>query len=298
MWVDKTGAETAIEIDRAFYFSPRFSPDGLQVATIRAGRHGLGDLWVMNVDGSQASPVADEGADYNPVWTPDGRTLTYTSNGAIYEKSVYLDESPKLLLGRDAPVFGGEGPESNRYLFPQSWSPDGEHLAFMEITWRVWRLWILSRDGSAEPLVDSAFNSGSARFSPRGDSIAYVTDESGRREVYVRSFPGSERGLPISRGGGEQPIWSPTGREVFYRRGDQMLAVEVATEPRLEVAEAVTLWQAPYFFQRGLWANYDVARDGRFLMMKMPSASASDRERMHVFLGWVADVAPRLDAAE
>ena len=211
---------------------------------VRLSEFRLGEVWVMNADGSQAVPVANDGADYNPAWSPDGRTLTYTSNGNIYELAVDQDEPSTPLLSRD------------NYQLPRSWSSAGEFLAFMELTVSGSTIWIMPRDGDPMPLLDSSFNAGSPRFAREGDWIAYVTEESGQQEVYVRKYPGLGRGERVSRGGGREPVWSRDGTELYYRNGDQMMAVPISTEPDLQIGEPSVLWERRYFTQELLAANY------------------------------------------
>jgi serine/threonine-protein kinase len=286
LWIDRRGKETVIDADRAFYIGPRISPDGRRIAVIRLGELGVGEIWVMNNDGDQAFPVAADGADYNPVWTQDGTTLTYTSNGDMFEKRVDRDDARVQHLRRE------------NYQFPRSWSPDGRFLAFIEASLNGLRIWVMPRDGKPEPLLDSSFNSGSPRFAPQGNWIAYVSDESGQEEVYVRRYPGSERGKRISSGGAREPVWSVDGRELFYRRGIQMMAVQITTEPELEVGEPVKLWEAPYFSQDRLWTNYDVAPDGRFLMLGVPETFNTEPARIHVFLDWLTEIEERMEARD
>jgi dipeptidyl aminopeptidase/acylaminoacyl peptidase len=242
----------------------------------------------MDVNGGQDFPAADDGADYNSVWTQGGTTLTYTSNGDLFERRVDREASRVQLLRRE------------NYQVPHSWSPDGRFLAFMELSPAGARIWVMPRDGEPEPLLDSSFNSGTPQFAPRGDWIAYVSDESGQEEVYVRRYPGSERGNRISRGGGREPVWSVDGRELFYRRGNKMMAVPITMEPELEVGDPVELWEAPYFSMAGLWTNYDVASDGRFLMLGVPDASDTETEptKIHVFLDWLTAFEARTQASD
>jgi len=288
VWVDRRGEETAIDADRAFYLAPRISPDGRRIAVIQLGELGVGEIWVMDVDGGQAFPVAGDGADYNAVWTRDGTKLTYTSNGDMFEKRVDRDDARVQLLSRE------------NYQVPRSWSPDGRFLAFMELSPAGARIWVMPRDGEPEPLLDSSFNSGTPRFAPRGDWIAYVSDQSGQEEVYVRHYPGSERGKRISRGGGREPVWSVDGRELFYRRGNKMMAVQITTEPELEAGDPVELWEAPYFSQELPFTNYGVASDGRFLMLRVPHMSDTETEptKIHVFLDWLTAIEARMQASD
>ena len=284
VWVDRRGEETNIDADRSFYLGPRISPDGRRIAVNRLGRLGFGEVWVMNIDGSQAFPLADEGADYNVVWTPDGTTITYTSNGDLFEKRVDREDARVPLLSRPG------------YLLPRSWDSDGELLVFRELSPGGSRVWVMPRDGEPEPLLDASFNSGAPRFAPHGDWIVYVSDESGQNEVYIRRFPGAERGKRVSVRGGREPVWSADGTELYYRDGNRMMAIAITTEPELRLGNPVELWEAPHFSQEfGAW-NYDVAADGRFLMLKVPDTSNDETTRIHVFLNWLADVEKRMQA--
>ena len=284
VWVDRRGEETFIDADRAEYIGPRISPDGRRIAINRLGELGFGEVWVMDVDGSQAFPVANDGADYNPVWTQDGTTLTYTSNGNLFEKVVDRDDPRVPFLTRD------------NYQFSRSWSPDGRFLAIMEFSVTGSRIWMMPRGGEPEPLLDSSFNSGSPIFAPVGDLVAYVSDESGQDEVYVRSYPGLERGRQVSKGGGWGPVWSVDGQELFYRHGTRMMSVAIRTEPELNAGEPAELWDAPYFDQGLLGGNSDVASDGRFLMLKMPETSDAEPTTIHVFLDWLSQIEERMQA--
>ncbi len=234
---------------------------------------------VMNVDGSQAFPVANDGVDYNPVWSPDGTKLAYTSNGNMFERFVDQDDPRLEILGRE------------NYQSPNSWSPDGQFLAFMELSPTGWTIWIMPRDGDPELLLDSSFNSGGPRFAPQGGWMAYVSDESGQQEVYVRPYPGSDRGTLVSRGGGREPVWSLDGRELYYRNGDRMMAVEITTEPNLEIGEIVELWEAPYFSQHLFGVTeYDMAPDGRFLMLGLHGGDDAPPSNITVVLDWFSEI--------
>ncbi|MEE8326820.1 MAG: protein kinase, partial [candidate division NC10 bacterium] len=286
VWVDSSGRETIIDADPAFYIGPVISPDErVRVAVIKINDLGIGEVWVMNADGSQAFPVSADGADYNPAWTPDGNTLTFTSNGDMFERLVDREDPRSLFLTRE------------NYQLPRSWSPDGQYLAFVESSANGYHIWVMPRDGDPTPLLDLSFNSGSPRFSPQGGWIAYVSEESGRREVYLRQYPGSVRGERISRGGGQGPRWSADGRQLFYRTQDRMLAVDITTEPNLRIGEPVELWERPYYsLELSANANYDVAPDGRFLMLGLPESDASQLVMIGVVVNWFSEVQQRMEA--
>jgi serine/threonine-protein kinase len=282
VWVDRAGRPEPVDVAPAGYVGgARLSPSEGQIALARLGETGVGEIWVMDADGTRAAPVAKEGANYNPVWTPNGAALTYTSNGNLFERPVDRDEERSALLSRDG------------YLFSQSWSASGRFLAFMQVVPTGSRLGVMPRDGEPELLLEGSFNSGAGRFSPVDDLLAYVTDQSGQAEVYVRRYPGDERGLQVSRGGGGEPVWSGDGRELFYRRGDRMMAVQVTAGPVLSASPPAQLWEDPYFFQNTLWPSYDVGSDGRFLMLEPVTPVANASTELSVVLGWLADVERR-----
>ena len=224
----------------------------------------------------------DNEIEYNPTWTPDGATLTYTVNGDMFEKRVDEDIERTELLRRE------------NYQMPRSWSPDGESLAFREVSAEGSRIWVLPRGGEPEPLTDATYDAASPKFAPQGGWIAYSSDETGQAEVYVRRYPGTERPEQLSRSGGRQPVWSRDGRDLHYRSGNRMMVVRVETEPELRLGEPVELWRHPYFSQEGHFPNYDVAPDGRFLMLAVPEVEATESMTINVALDWFAEIEIRM----
>jgi hypothetical protein len=135
-------------------------------------------------------------------------------------------------------------------------------------------------------LIQSTANAGSAKFSPRGNWLAYVSNETGNYEVYVRQYPGSGRGTQVSKGGGREPVWSADGRELFYRHGDSMMTIGITTEPTFRADAPVELWKRRYFSQEFLAPNYDVTLDGRFLMLQIADEAGNTARTMNVVLNW------------
>ena len=164
-----------------------------------------------------------------------------------------------------------------RFNFPTSWSPDGKQLLITganESGNSDVRLVSVDGDRKQLTLIQGPFNAGGARFSPDGHWIAYVSDESGRYEVYVRSYPEGGTRIPISSAGGTQPVWSRNGRELFFRNGDQTISVTVGLSPSPVVGKPETLFTRTTFDDSsgpayGMSADYDVSLDGqRFVMRK------------------------------
>jgi Tol biopolymer transport system component len=156
-------------------------------------------------------------------------------------------------------------------------SPDGQLLVFHEASSgaKIGDLRNISvlrlSDRKAQPFLGTPFNEGGGTFSPDGRWLAYVSDESGRPEIYVQPYPGPGGKWLISTEGGTEPAWTRTGRELFYRSGNKMMAVETTTQPTFTAAKPRVLFEGAFLATSypQLGTNYDVSADGqRFLMVK------------------------------
>ena len=101
----------------------------------------------------------------------------------------------------------------------------------------------------------------------------------------------------MSRGGGREPVWAADGGQLFYRNQNRMMAVEITTEPELRIGEPVELWERPYFSQELFATNYDVAPDGRFLMLGLPESDALRLTTINVVVNWFSEVQERMKAS-
>jgi Tol biopolymer transport system component len=241
--------------------------------------------------GGLPTKMSFDGASHWPSWTPDGQKLTFRSwkTGTMTMWWMPADRSgaPELLTNVGS------------MQSPESWSPDGRTLAFtqMDDPQSGSDIYVLPFDGDrkARPLVRTKFSEGSPKFSPNGAWIAYSSNESGQPEVYVMAYPGPGPHVPISTNGGTDPLWRHDGRELYYRAGDQMMAVNVVSSDRsLTASKPKVLWRGHYLAGAGsscgmagpTSANYDVTPDGeRFLMMEDASPNA-ECELLRVVSNW------------
>jgi len=138
---------------------------------------------------------------------------------------------------------------------------------------------------SPEPLLKTRYLEGGGLLSPDGRWVAYVSDESGRAEVYVRPLAGQGEKLQVSADGGGEPVWAPGGEELFYRSGDKLMAVALSLRGGASLAgRPQVLFETPYMRSLGPYPNYDVDRDGRrFVMVKGDPAPPP---RLDVVLEW------------
>jgi serine/threonine-protein kinase len=281
VWVDRDGSEHRLDASPASYANPRLSPDGRRVALSLSEESR--DLWVFELstgrlDRLTHQPTAEEA----PIWTADGKEIIYSAeniNMDLYRKPA--DGSGDATLLHSSPYD----------LYPEAVSPDGKWLIFREDALDTkGDRWLLSLDGESEPspFLRTPFGEIMAALSPDGRWLAYTTEDSGRPEIYVREFPGAGKKTRVSVDGGDQASWSPDGEELYFSNGHKMMAAAVIRrQDGLAFGTPRTLFEAPYE-THWLGKLYDVAPDGRFLMVKVPPELAP--RRVNVVLNWFEEL--------
>jgi eukaryotic-like serine/threonine-protein kinase len=290
VWVARNGAEQTIAAPARTYLFPRLSPDGARVA-VGISEHET-HLWLYDLARETLTRLTFEGTvNHNPTWSPDGKRIAFNSDkeGTF---NIYL----RLADGSGGLERLTSSPNSN---VPMSWSPDGQVLAFMEtnpITGPdIWMLRLSDR--KPQPFLQTPFNESVPRFSPDGRWLAYISNESGRYEVYVQPYPGPGGKWQISTDGGTEPAWNPNGRELFYRSGDKMMAVGIATQSGFAAGKPRMLFEGRYERSPATSPNYDVSPDGQsFLMLKPSEQEAAAPTQINVVLNWFEELKRRVPA--
>ena len=283
VWVDRQGLATPLVEDRQAYSRARLSPDGQRVAV--AIQSSLNqDIWIYDIGRGTRMRLTVEGNNDHPVWTPDGTRVTFDSTRdgprELYWKPADGSGQAELLLNTN----------SENRLMPTSWSPDGESLAFYSPD-GARDIWTLPRERDALTFVATTFNERSPMFSPDGRWLAYVSDESGRDEIYVKPYPGPGGKWPISTEGGTEPQWSADGRELFYRLGEKMMVVEVQSEPAFTSEGPQLVFEVPYLTNQFGTSNYDISPDGqRFLMIKAAEEEEGQQGQINVVQNWFEEL--------
>ena len=144
-------------------------------------------------------------------------------------------------------------------------------------------------DGEPIPFLVTSFAENAARFSPDGRFVAYQSSESGRQEVYVRPFPGPGARSPISTDGGTAPVWSADGKELFYRRGSDMMVANVSTKPTFSAGKPRRLFGGNYFADMTGHPGYDVASDGQTFLMSQ-EAQGEHLNEVNIVLNWFEEL--------
>jgi serine/threonine-protein kinase len=250
------------------------------------------DLWVFDLDRLTRSRITFGGNNrHYPIWTPDGRRLTHAD--ASTNTNRLLWSAADGVAGTDTLL-----PSGNR-RFPTSWSPDGLTLAYyVDPPWTptssrdIWMLH-MDEDGlTPEPLITTPFQDRAPVFSPDGRWIAYVSNKSGRDEVFVLPYPGPGPESTVSTAGGREPVWSRDGTELFYRSEEQLMVVDVELGVGFRAGTPRPLFGDVYDRDPGAGggiANYDVTAEGERFVMVRRDASAQ-AEKVVVVLNWAEEL--------
>jgi serine/threonine-protein kinase len=274
------GRQTVVSVDRQGRASPlpglppdtyrnvRVSPDGARLALATQA-----DVWTYDVVRATLSRLTtDPASDRGPLWTPDGQRIIFTSSRAGYPELFWRLADG---TGSDTRLFA---PAKDLLdLFASSWSADGKQLLFTEVPPSVQCVIgrvAIERPSDANVLVKSAFCNGFAAVSPDGRWMAYRSSMSGRDEIYVERYPELGNKQQISTGGGTIPLWSHDGRELFFGSPDgrQMLAVTMQSGTTLVAGRPQVLFELAMLVQAAGNRPYDIAPDGRFLIIRSGQA--------------------------
>jgi serine/threonine-protein kinase len=274
VWVDRDGRETPLTAPPRAYSYPRISPDGTQVVVSALDQDT--NMWLWNLARTTLTRLTrDPVYDTNPVWTPDGRRVLFSSSraGAFKVFRVAADGTGAVERLTDGPNIQA----------PTDVWPDGTHVLLTErspTTGQDVMMLRLDRPGEILPLVQTPANERNGIASPDGQWLAYEADDSGSFQVYVRPLPNTTGGRwQVSTGGGTQPLWSWTGQELFFFASNGVLMR--ATVPRGAVWQGgapTKVLEARYVVSpRGtVGRNYDMTADGqRFLMLKAVGGDAT-----------------------
>jgi serine/threonine protein kinase len=283
VWVDRSGRTEGVQVPAQDIANTVLSPDGRRAAfnvhgptneiAIVEFERGLLTMLTTNTNGSQA-----------PVWSPDGRRIAYRGTRKGF-RNVWVKAVDGT--GDEQQLTRGENVQT-----PLSWSPDGNHLLYYDANPDAgFDLWVVSiADGKARPLVTSALTQSEAQWSPDGRWIAYSSDESGREEVYVVPFPVTGQRWRASTDGGSEPLWSHDGRELFYRGGRTVWAVDVGTSPAFSVGTPRALFADTFTPSPNGSTGYSVSKDGKRFLFAQPVQPDPPITQIQMVVNWFTEL--------
>ena len=279
-WYDRTGRLLRTVGEPASFLDIGVSPgDGVVAASVR-NEAGGANIWLYDLARNLRTRFTfAQQTDSTPLWSPDGTQIAFTSSRGgdfdVFRKTVSG-------VGEAEPLAANLGLE-----LPRGWSPDGSSLLYVSIGTNtntgddLWVLPMTAADDETKPAptpyLRTEFNERDGQFSPDGRWVAYMSDESGRFEVYVAPFPSATGKVQVSTGGGEYPLWRADGKEIFYRTGDGVImAADVEADgERFRAGSAWRLFQVSLPAEGGYRRKYDVTADGqKFLVIELAESEA------------------------
>ncbi len=285
--VDRSGRELETMGDPGEYANPVLSRDGTRLAfdlSDKAARKI--DIWIRDLTRKVNSRFTfGQGNNRVPLWSPDGNTVIFSSSrsgpGDLYTKTANGQGDETLLLKDD------------QLKFATDWSRDGRYLVYTSIDPKsAQNVWVLPMFGDKKPIAIAAtdFSESNGVFSPDGRFIAYRSDESGRNEIYVRSFPQGTGKWQISTAGGTDPSWRGDGKEIFYRGADQrFMAVDIRLGDTLQAGVPQSLFPGRVNLVGNVRNRYSASTDGqKFLFVATLGRDAIAPTT--VVLNWDADL--------
>ena len=264
--VDRSGRFERLYPRLGNYGDPRQSPDGRRIAVSLDN-----SIWLLDRTQGTLTRLSFDSSASRPVWSVDAHRVAYIRQIGVHVDSRFLNpdgntKAESLLALPKMEVW--------EVLF----TPNGRSMLVRTVGGPGSRdVWMASLDSLSQlkPLLTSPANEVAPALSPDGRWLAYVSDESGRDEVYVRSFPGMEGRYQVSRDGGAEPVWSPRGGELFYRSGPLLLAAAMRAGTSFEIVRRTPLFSDGSYLSDGTHAAYDVTPDGsHFVMVKRVQAGS------------------------
>jgi eukaryotic-like serine/threonine-protein kinase len=293
-WFDRQGKIVGTVGEPGDYYYPALSRDGTRVVVGRGAVENLA-LWLFDLTrGTSTRFTFDSvGGSADPIWSPDGKRIIFSCNpGSV------LDLYQKLASGA-----AGEDPvlKSSEHKYPSDVSGDGRFLLYSSLDPKTKNdIWVLplQGDGKPFPFLRTTFNEQNGHFSPDGHWIAYVSDESGRDEIYVRAFSpdsgaadasGTGAKWQVSYSGGQSPQWSADGKEVYYLTLDsKVMEVNVTTSPAFQAGTPKLLFQAPQQPLSQTTGDYTIDGEKFLFLAPEQNSQAQDQAPFKVVLNWQA----------
>jgi serine/threonine-protein kinase len=276
--VDRQGQTQPYFHKKEFFWTPRLSRDGQRLAVALPGK--MLDVWIYEAATDAFKRLTFDRINLAPLLTPDARRVVFSSDagGALnlyWKPADGSGESERLTQSPNLQMAG-------------AWTPDGRTLIYAEVDpqtrWDIWTLEVPDR--TPRPLLNSPLDEAQPALSPDGRWLAYSAKDGGQWQIYVQPFPDLNGKWQVSIDGGQEPLWSPNGKELFFRAGDRLLSVAIDGSNGFKPSAPQTLFTGNFQHESiTMLPGYGVLPDGKhFLMLR--SAAAAFPTQLNVLLGW------------
>jgi Tol biopolymer transport system component len=264
VWRDQNGKEDSLAFPPDYYGTASISSDGKKIVYTQTGVNG--ELILLDIETGRKTILNRTGYSQGVRWYADNQNIGFASTYQSDELKIF---SLSTSTGQIRPLVSQVDSCSSFYI--SDFSKDEKCLAFQATAKNNGQdLWIKNLkdlNQPAKPLIQTNASEWALRFSPNSQFIAYTSNSSGRYEIYVQGFPNADKIIQVSNGGGEEPVWTPSGRQVIYRNGMTWWMVDVITTyGKIQPATPRLLFDGPYLNCRG--PSFDIAPDGRLLLLK------------------------------
>ncbi len=269
----------------SLYDDPRLSPDGSRLAfTLYDGNGGRGDIWIEDiVRGTRSRFTFSPTEEDDPVWSPDGASIAFSVEGDIARKASSGIGDIEILY------------QSQSDKVPNDWSSDGKYLAYSDFGAKTGRdLWVLPLSGERKPIpiAQTEFAEQYGQFSPDNNWISYSSNETGRHEIYVQSFPTLGGKMQVSTQGGSQAHWSANGKELYYLdpNGKLMVVDVIRTGTSIQFGLPKLLFQTSLESLTGPGHRYDVTRDGLQFVVNDQKEIELRADPVNLVINWTSEL--------
>ena len=284
-WVDRGGAAQRVDLPPDVFNDPAVSPDGTRAAVL-VGPIGSGDIWIYDFRQTTFTRLTSDGKSATPVWSADARWLYYVSidtpkrQTIVFRRAADGSGQPERVASTGLRAYIGSVRRDGTAAFGAANKWTG--------SFDVVRIPLGGGEGPVVPLTDSRTQAYEATLSPDERWIAYTSEQSGRREVYVQAVAGTNARWLVSTAGGEEPHWAPDGRVLYYRVDDRLMAVPVQPGAAFSAGKPALMMRGLYDLQSETGLSYAIdPQTGRFLMIRVATdPTSSPAASFRVVLNW------------
>jgi len=283
--IDLNGNTTTLDSSGHPYLEPRLSPDNKKIAlVIRDGEDF--DIWIFDILRKTLSRLTFGGLNRTPQWSQNGKKIAFMKRTKDGKIGIFI--KPYDGSGDEVEIYSGAS-----RLYVDEWTTDGDNLIVDNLTLGAQSdLLVVPLKGDKKPwkYLDSKYDEYEASISPNGKWLAYLTNESGSYQGYVRSFPNKEGKWQISTDVIEEPRWSPDGKTLYYRKGSQLIAVPVTTSPTYSAGIPKVLISGFPSMNVDSGISYDITSDGKYFITTTP-VKGSTLKNISIVLNWTEEIA-------